>query len=263
MIGINKVHKVFNKGKANQVNAVNGIDLQINDEEFVVIVGSNGSGKTTLLNLVSGSVMPTSGTINIDGNDITNMPDYKRSEWIARVFQNPLSGTASDLNILDNFRLAAIRTKPKGLSIGVNDAFKKQVKEKIASLGMGLENKLMQPMGTLSGGQRQALTLLMSVMDSCKVLLLDEPTAALDPRSAEVVMKTADKLIKDFKLTSILITHNLKDAYNYGTRIIQMGEGTILHDLDTDKKAKLKQNDLFDWFGQALIRNRKDFSSFQ
>jgi putative ABC transport system ATP-binding protein len=249
MIGINNIHKVFNKGKANQVNAVNGIDLQINDGEFVVIVGSNGSGKTTLLNLVSGSVMPTSGTISIDGNDVTNMPDYKRSEWIARVFQNPLSGTASDLSILDNFRLAAIRTKSKGLSIGVDDAFKKQVKDKIASLGMGLENKIAQPMGTLSGGQRQALTLLMSVMDSCKVLLLDEPTAALDPRSAEVVMRTADKLIKDFKLTSILITHNLKDAYNYGTRIIQMGEGTILHNLDTDKKAKLKQSDLFDWFG--------------
>jgi len=249
MIGINKVHKVFNKGKANQVNAVNGIDLQINDEEFVVIVGSNGSGKTTLLNLVSGSLMPTSGTVSIDGNDVTNMPDYKRSQWIARVFQNPLSGTASDLSILDNFRLAAIRTKPKGLSIGVNDVFKKQVKEKIASLGMGLENKLMQPMGTLSGGQRQALTLLMSVMDSCKVLLLDEPTAALDPRSAEVVMKTADKLIKDFKLTSILITHNLKDAYNYGTRIIQMGEGLVLKDIDSHNKAKLKQNDLFDWFG--------------
>src|ERR1700743_3954385 len=137
MIGINKVHKVFNKGKANQVNAVNGIDLQINDGAFVVIVGSNGSGKTTLLNLVSGSVMPTSGVISIDGNDVTNMPDYKRSKWIARVFQNPLSGTASDLSILDNFRLAAIRTKHKGLSIGVNDAFKKHVKEKIASLGMG------------------------------------------------------------------------------------------------------------------------------
>jgi len=249
MIGINNIHKVFNRGKANQVNAVNGIDLQINDGEFLVIVGSNGSGKTTLLNLVSGSVMPTSGTISIDGHDVTTMPDYKRSEWIARVFQNPLSGTASDLSILDNFRLAAIRTKPKGLSIGVDDAFKKQVKEKIASLGMGLENKIAQPMGTLSGGQRQALTLLMSIMDSCKVLLLDEPTAALDPRSAEVVMKTADKLIKDFKLTSILITHNLKDAFNYGTRIIQMGEGTILHDLDTGKKAKLKQSDLFDWFG--------------
>jgi putative ABC transport system ATP-binding protein len=249
MIGINNIHKVFNKGKANQVNAVNGIELQINDGEFVVIVGSNGSGKTTLLNLVSGSVKPTSGTISIDGHDVTNMADYKRSEWIARVFQNPLSGTASDLSILDNFRLAAIRTKSKGLSIGVDDAFKKQVKEKIASLGMGLENKIAQPMGTLSGGQRQALTLLMSIMDSCKVLLLDEPTAALDPRSAEVVMRTADKLIKDFKLTSILITHNLKDAYNYGTRIIQMGEGKILHDLNTDKKAKLKQSDLFDWFG--------------
>ena len=249
MIGINNIHKIFNKGKANQVNAVNGIDLQINDGEFVVIVGSNGSGKTTLLNLVSGSVIPTSGTISIDGHDVTNMPDYKRSEWIARVFQNPLSGTASDLSILDNFRLAAIRTKPKGLSIGVDEAFKKQVKEKIASLGMGLENKVAQPMGTLSGGQRQALTLLMSIMDSCKVLLLDEPTAALDPRSAEVVMRTADKLVKDFKLTPILITHNLKDAYNYGTRIIQMGEGAILHDLDTDKKSKLKQSDLFDWFG--------------
>jgi len=123
------------------------------------------------------------------------------------------------------------------------------VKEKIATLGMGLENKTDQPMGTLSGGQRQALTLLMSIMDSCKVLLLDEPTAALDPRSAEVVMKTADKLIKDFNLTAILITHNLKDAYNYGSRIIQMREGIILKDLNTEEKAELKQTDLFDWFG--------------
>jgi putative ABC transport system ATP-binding protein len=249
MIGVNKVTKIFNKGKANQADAVNGIDLQINDGEFVVIVGSNGSGKTTLLNLVSGSVMPTSGTISIDGNDVTTMPDYKRSQWIARVFQNPVSGTASDLSILDNFRLAAIRTQPKGLKIGVDEAFKKQVKEKIATLGMGLEKKLEQSMGTLSGGQRQALTLLMSIMDNCKVLLLDEPTAALDPRSAEVVMKTADKLIKDFKLTAILITHNLKDAYNYGTRVIQMGEGQILKDIDAIQKAKLKQHDLFDWFG--------------
>jgi putative ABC transport system ATP-binding protein len=249
MININKVTKIFNKGKSNQVDAINGIDLQINDGEFVVIVGSNGSGKTTLLNLVSGSVLPTAGTITLDGNDVTDLPDYKRSQWIARVFQNPVSGTASDLSILDNFRLAALRTKPKGLKIGVDEAFKKQVKEKIATLGMGLEQKLEQSMGTLSGGQRQALTLLMSVMDDCKILLLDEPTAALDPRSAEVVMKTADKLIKDFKLTAILITHNLKDAYNYGTRVIQMGEGKVLKDLDAEKKAKLKQNDLFDWFG--------------
>src|SRR6201996_7430237 len=235
MIGINKAYKIFNKGKANQVDAVNGIDLQINDSEFVVIVGSNGSGKTTLLNLVSGSVLPTSGSVSIDGNDVTNMPDYKRSEWIARVFQNPLSGTASDLSILDNFRLAAIRTKPKGLKIGVDEAFKKQVKEKIATLGMGLENKIMQPMGTLSGGQRQALTLLMSVMDTCQVLLLDEPTAALDPRSADIVMRTANKLIKDYQLTAILITHNLKDAFNYGNRIILMGEGLIRKDIEGEK----------------------------
>jgi putative ABC transport system ATP-binding protein len=249
MIAINDIHKVFNKGKANQVNAVNGITINIKSEEFLVIVGSNGSGKTTLLNLVAGSVIPDKGTIMIDDNDVTKLADHHRSQWIARVFQNPMSGTASDLSILDNFRLAAIRTKPKGLTIGINDQFKQLVKDKIATLGMGLENKIEQSMGSLSGGQRQALTLLMSVMDSCKVLLLDEPTAALDPRSAEVVMRTANKLISDFKLTAILITHNLKDAYNYGTRIIQMGEGLIINDLDTEKKATMKQNDLFDWFG--------------
>jgi putative ABC transport system ATP-binding protein len=248
-IAVNNVHKIFNQGKANQVNAVNGIKLAVKSGEFIIIVGSNGSGKTTLLNLVSGSILPTSGNINIAGNDVTQLPDYKRSRWIARVFQNPMSGTASELSILDNFRLAAIRTKAKGLSIGVNEDFKKQVKEKIATLGMGLENKIEQQMGTLSGGQRQALTLLMSVMDTCKVLLLDEPTAALDPRSAAVVMHTADKLSKEFKLTTILVTHNLKDAYTYGTRIIQMAEGLILKDIDGQDKQLLKQNDLFEWFG--------------
>lgn len=248
MIDIRQVHKVYNKGMANQVNAVNGVDLKIDEKEFLVIVGSNGSGKTTLLNLVAGSVLPSSGTISIDGSDVTKRADYRRSEWIARVFQNPLSGTAPDLSILDNFRLAAIRTKRKGLSIGISPQFKKEVKEKIASLGMGLENKTEQLMGTLSGGQRQALTLLMSVMDTCRVLLLDEPTAALDPRSADIVMKTADKLVKDFGLTSILVTHNLKDAYVYGNRIIQMSEGKIIKDLDANKKSALKQNDLFDWF---------------
>ena len=249
MITIKDVHKVYNRGKANQVNAVNGVDLEIAEQEFLVIVGSNGSGKTTLLNLVAGSVLPSSGTVHIEGNNVTKLADYRRSEWIARVFQNPLSGTAPDLSILDNFRLAAIRTKPKGLSIGINDQFKKKVKEKISSLGMGLENKTDQLMGTLSGGQRQALTLLMSVMDTCKVLLLDEPTAALDPRSADIVMKTADKLITVFKLTAILVTHNLKDAYTYGNRIIQMGEGKILHDVKGKYKSALRQSDLFNWFG--------------
>ncbi|MGF7072531.1 ABC transporter ATP-binding protein [Mucilaginibacter sp. 3215] len=248
MITITDIHKIFNKGKANQVNAVNGVTLEIQSGEFLVIVGSNGSGKTTLLNLIAGSVLPDKGAISIDGVDVTKLPDYKRSQWIARVFQNPLSGTAPDLSILDNFRLASIRTKRKGLSVGVNDFFKKQVQEKVAGLSMGLQDKIDQPMGTLSGGQRQALTLLMSVMDSCKVLLLDEPTAALDPRSADVVMRTADTLIRDFNLTAVFITHNLRDAFNYGTRIIQMGEGLIINDLSDASKASLKQSDLFDWF---------------
>ena len=248
MIKLSAVCQVYNKGRANQVDAVNGIDLDITDGEFVVIVGSNGSGKSTLLNLIAGSVLPTSGTVSIDGQDVTKLADYDRSQWIARVFQNPLSGTASELSILDNFRLASLRTQTKGLTIGITDTFKQKVRDRIATLGMGLEDKLEQPMGTLSGGQRQALTLLMSVMDSCKVLLLDEPTAALDPRSAEIVMRTADKLTNDFKLTTILITHNLKDAFGYGNRIIQMAEGVVIKDVASVQKSQLKQNDLFDWF---------------
>jgi putative ABC transport system ATP-binding protein len=157
-------------------------------------------------------------------------------------------GTAADLSIIDNFRLAALRTQTKDLTIGKNENFKQLVKEKITTLGMGLEDKIEQPIGTLSGGQRQALTLLMSVMDTCKILLLDEPTAALDPRSAENVMKIADNLIKQYNLTAILVTHNLKDAANYGTRIIQMGEGVVLNDLAGDDKLNLQQNDLFAWF---------------
>ena len=249
MIRIEEVYKTYNKGRVNEVKALNGITLTINEGEFLVIVGSNGSGKSTLLNLIAGNVLPSEGDIYIDGKNVNTLPDYRRSEWIARVFQNPLSGTAPDLSILDNFRLASLRTKSKGLGIGINQEFKKQVQDRIATLGLGLENKIEQPMGTLSGGQRQALTLLMSVMDTCKILLLDEPTAALDPRSADIVMKTAEKLIKTFKLTAILITHHLKDAFDYGNRIIQMAEGQILRDLPKEQKLILKKNELFEWFG--------------
>lgn len=249
MIGISHISKTFNTGKPNQVNAVNELSLEITEGEFLVIVGANGSGKTTLLDMIAGNTMPDVGTITIDGKDVTRMAEYSRSKWIARIFQNPLSGTAADLSIIDNFRLAAIRTKPKGLTIGKTDAFKRLVKEKIATLKMGLEDKTEQPMGTLSGGQRQALTLLMSVMDDCKILLLDEPTAALDPKSADIVMRTADDLIKQHQLTAILVTHNLKDAGNYGSRIIQMGEGAIIKNVPAAGKIKLKQNDLYDWFG--------------
>ncbi|MEO7212405.1 ATP-binding cassette domain-containing protein [Mucilaginibacter sp.] len=249
MIDLKSISKTFNAGKPNEVKALGKLSLEIKEGEFVVIVGSNGSGKTTLLNLVAGTTLPDTGSISIAGNSATKLADYQRSKWIARIFQNPLSGTAADLSILDNFRLAALRTQSKGLTIGKNETFKALIREKIATLGMGLEDKIEQPIGTLSGGQRQALTLLMSVMDECKILLLDEPTAALDPRSAEKVMRTADALIKQYGLTAVLVTHNLKDAANYGTRIIQMAEGEILKDVPTKEKAKLKQTELFEWFG--------------
>lgn len=248
MIKLDSVNKTFNRGKANEVKAIENLSLTIAAQDYVVIVGSNGSGKSTLLNLIAGSILSSNGSVAIDEQPVTRLHDYQRSRWIARVFQNPLSGTAPDLSILDNFRLAALRTKNKGLGIGTSNAFKQQVQEKIAVLGMGLENKLMQPMGTLSGGQRQALTLLMSVMDECKILLLDEPTAALDPRSARLVMETADKLISDFKLTAILITHNLKDAHTHGNRLIHMAEGQVVQDYSSEKKLNLTQNDLFGWF---------------
>jgi len=248
MIELQNISKVFNKGKVNEVIALNDISLTINKEDFVVLVGANGSGKTTLLNIIAGAEMSTNGKILITNTDVTRLPEYKRSRWIARVFQNPLSGTADELSILDNFRLAAIRTTKKKLQLGINEAFKKRVREQIASLGMGLENKLEQAMGTLSGGQRQALTLLMSVMDNSQILLLDEPTAALDPRSASLILETADNLIKQYNLTAVLITHNLKEAQQYGNRLIQMSEGKIRRDLQNAEKKSLQLQEMFEWF---------------
>jgi putative ABC transport system ATP-binding protein len=201
-----------------------------------------------LLNAIAGSFICDEGTIKIDGNDVTNLQDYQRTQWLSRVFQNPLQGTAPALSIIDNFRLAALRTQSKPMKIGVSDAFITTVKNRIATLGMGLEDKINQPVGSLSGGQRQALTLLMSVMDESKILLLDEPTAALDPKSAATVMLTADKLVKELQLTAILVTHNLKEAISFGNRIIQMSEGTVIKDVKKEAKEKLTANDIFGWF---------------
>jgi putative ABC transport system ATP-binding protein len=248
VISITSISKTFNKGEATAVKALNNVSININANDFVIIVGSNGSGKSTLLNSIAGSFLVDEGNIFIDGNDVTKLQDYQRTKWLSRVFQNPLQGTAPGLSIVDNFRLAALRTQPKNITIGTSKVFIDKVKTSIANLGMGLENKVNQPVGSLSGGQRQALTLLMSVMDYSKILLLDEPTAALDPKSAEIVMSTASKLINELHLTAILVTHNLKEAINFGNRIIQMQEGSIIKDVNTQQKAQLKSTDVFEWF---------------
>ncbi len=248
MITLQHISKTFNKGKVNEVNALKDIGLEIHSGEFVVMVGSNGSGKTTLLNIISGAIFPSKGEVLIQNKKVTELPEHKRSRWIARVFQDPLGGTAPELSILDNFRLAALRTQPKKLTIGIDETFKKEVKEKIAVLGMGLEDKIQQPMGTLSGGQRQALTLIMSTMDHTDILLLDEPTAALDPNSAEVVMQTADHIIKEHQLTTVFITHDLQEAIKYGDRLIQMHRGTVKRDLGGEEKNRMKIQDLQAWF---------------
>lgn len=248
MITIKNITKTFNPGSPNQVQALQDISLEIPKEEFLILVGSNGSGKSTLLNTIAGSIRADEGQVFIENITVNHLADYRRSKWIARIFQNPLSGTAPDLSVLDNFRLAAIRTRPKGLKIGLKPSFKDAVKEKIALLEMGLEDKLEQAMGTLSGGQRQALTLIMAIMDEAKILLLDEPAAALDPKSAKNLMEKANMVIREFKLTSVLVTHNLKDAHQYGDRIIQMQEGQIIKDLAQAQKAQLAITELFQWF---------------
>ncbi len=248
MIEINNLHLTFNKGEANEVNVLRGINLEIKAQEFVVLVGANGSGKSSLLNALAGTVTPDKGTIKIEGKDITHLKEYERSKFLSRIFQNPLQGTAPDLSILDNFRLASLRTQSKHLHIGINQNFKDLVREKIRTLNLGLEDKWQQPMGTLSGGQRQALTLLMATMDDCKIMFLDEPTAALDPKSSAIVMEKANEIISTNHLTALLITHQLKDALKYGNRILMMEEGVISKDIHSEEKSFLKMEELFGWF---------------
>lgn len=248
MLEVTGVEKYFNKGTPNEMLAVNQLSLQVAAKEFAVIIGFNGSGKTTLLNLVAGSYFPDKGTIVIDGKEVTHKKDFERSKWVARIFQDPMAGTAPDLTIIDNFRLAALRSKRKTFRTGIEAKFKNRVRERLAMLNMGLENKLNILAGKLSGGQRQALTLLMAVMDDSKILLLDEPTAALDPKSSETVMRLADAVIKELQLTAILVTHDMHYAAQFGTRLIMMQQGKIIKDMSTPEKQRLKTTDILSWF---------------
>jgi putative ABC transport system ATP-binding protein len=249
MISIQQLTKVYNKGKENEVMAMNALGLDIEAGEFVVIVGSNGSGKSTLMNMILGADRPDSGKIMVDGEDISGLAQHRRSKWISMVFQNPSNGTASELSILENFRLASLRSGSKNLKIGMNAEFREKVFGLISSLGMGLENKLDQPMGSLSGGQRQALTLLMGVIDDTKILLMDEPTAALDPRSSEVIIKLAEKINAEKGTTILLVTHSMKDALQYGNRLLMFQSGKLIKDIKEKEKKELSLPMLYDWFG--------------
>lgn len=248
MIQLQDIQVIVQKGHPNEQTILQNLSIEFKPQSFNIVVGANGSGKSTLLNTIAGNIIANSGTVVIDGENVTQLPDYKRSKWIARVFQNPLQGTAPNLSIIENCRLAALRTKPKGLKIGISSSFEKEVKDKLAFLNMGLENKVHTLMGNLSGGQRQAITLIMSVLDNCKVLLLDEPTAALDPKTANTIMQLTNSLVQQHQLTAIMVTHHLKDANSYGNRIIQLQEGSIVKDLEDEKKEQLTSEAIFNWF---------------
>ena len=254
MIELRHISKTYNRSSPNAVVALDDVSLVIPEKSFVVVVGSNGSGKSSLLNMLAGTAKPDDGQIMINGKDITHVSDFERSKWIARIFQNPMMGTSLELTVLENFRLASLRMEKKKFRIGTGEAFRKLVKEKITMLGLGLENKLDQPMGTLSGGQRQALTLLMAVIpvqtgkEEAKILLMDEPTAALDPKTSALILELADMIIKEFNLTVIFVTHQIKDALRYGDRIVCMDSGKIKRDIAEGAKPKLRISEVFDWF---------------
>lgn len=248
MIQLEQVSKRFNKSLPTETLALDEINLNISTGEFVVVVGANGSGKSSLLNCIAGSILHDSGKISIENNNVSEWPEYRRSRFISRIFQNPLLGTAPNLSILENFRLASLRTKSKSLHSGTDKSFDKIVKEKISFLKMGLENNTGKPMGSLSGGQRQALTLVMGIMDDCKIMLLDEPSAALDPRSSVLVMEKAEEIIQTHQLTALLVTHHLKDAIRYGNRLLFMKEGVVFKDYYNEQKKSLRLEELSELF---------------
>lgn len=250
MIELDHIRLTFNKRSPNEKTVFDDFSLKMNEHDFLLVTGGNGSGKSTLLNLIAGNVRQDSGRILFDGMDITRYSDYERSKWISRIFQNPLAGTVSELTILENFRLASRRNKRKGLTMGLGEKFRKEVRERIAQLGLGLEDRLDMEMGHLSGGQRQALSLLMAILDEPKLLLLDEPAAALDPKTSVLIMKLVDEVIMKYKLTAILVTHRMSDVTHYGSRVIQLQDGKIIRDLQKEEKARLQTAEISGWFTQ-------------
>ena len=248
MLKVNGVYKTFNKGTVNEKRALNGVDLELNEGDFVTIIGGNGAGKSTLLNSICGVFPVDCGSIVIDGIDVTKLPEHKRAKYLGRVFQDPMMGTAADMWIEENMSLAYRRGKRRGLGWAISGRERSQYRYMLSQLGLGLENRLSSKVGLLSGGQRQALTLLMAVMQKPKLLLLDEHTAALDPKTAETVLNLSDKFIAEGKLTAMMITHNMKDAITHGNRLIMMHEGRIIYNVSGEEKKALTVDDLLKKF---------------
>lgn len=251
MLKIHQVKKTFEAGSANEKYVLKGIDFEMKAADFVTVIGGNGAGKSTLLNAIAGVFPIDSGTIEIDGEDVTKLPEYKRAKYIGRVFQDPRMGTATDMTIEENLAMALRRGKKRGLRSGITHVERSRFREYLQILDLGLENRMSARTGLLSGGQRQALTLLMATMTNPKLLLLDEHTAALDPKTAKKVLSLTKQIIADEKLTALMITHNMKDALKHGNRIMMMHKGNILLDLKEDEKKNLDVPDLLKMFEEA------------
>ena len=253
MIKLNNINKIYNSGTINETCLFTDFNFEVKKGEFISIVGSNGSGKTSMLNIICGSIPIDSGDIIINGRSIAKLKDFQRSRTIGRVYQNPAMGTCSSMTILENMSLADNKGKLFGLTRGTDKKRIKHYKELLSQLNLGLEDKLGVKVGLLSGGQRQALALLMSVMTPVDILILDEHTAALDPKTAEIIMELTDKVVKEKQLTTIMVTHNLRYALEYGNRLVMMHEGNVIMDLNEEEKKNAVVEDILNIFNKISL----------
>ena len=261
MLEIKDVFKTFNKGTVNEKVALNGVDIKLNDGDFCTIIGGNGAGKSTMLNAIAGVWPVDRGVIFLGDKDVTGLPEHKRALYLGRVFQDPMMGTVADMEIIENLAIAARRGKKRSLRWGVTKAEREKYREMLAQFDLGLENRMTSKVGLLSGGQRQAITLLMATIKKPQLLLLDEHTAALDPKTAAKVLELSDKILAENKLTALMVTHNMHDAIAHGNRLIMMNNGKIIFDIQGEEKKKLKTSDLLEKFsvasgGQELDNDR-------
>lgn len=252
MVRLEGLRKVFKKGTIDEKTAMDGLNLHIEEGDFVTVIGSNGAGKTTMLNLISGTYTPDEGEVYIDGTNVTHLPEHRRARYLGRIFQDPLMGTASSMTIEENLAMADLRGQRRGLGWGVKKARREHYRETLKMLDLGLENRLKDSVSLLSGGQRQSLTLLMATLSMPKLLLLDEHTAALDPKTADLVMRLTEKIVSENRLTTIMVTHNMNQAIKYGNVMIMLHEGRLKYDVQGEAKSSLTVEEVVKRFGGEL-----------